>query len=228
MDTNVIRDKIKKLLALSASSNEAEAKAALMKAHELMGRYKLSIVELEDKKDATVIVLDSGLTATKITGTYMFRLAHVIAEACLCRSVLSRVKGDKTYSLRIAGFEDDAIICKDMFSFVASFLKRQVDKQTRYYTQRGVSAKEKRAIIDGYTLGFVAGLKENLDKQKDTSEWGLVMVEPSEVKDFVEANFKGRTTTNGKVIDNDSYARGVKDGKDFNVMGYSNKKISCA
>lgn len=39
------RDKIKKFLALAESPNESEAKAALLKARELMAEHKLSEAE---------------------------------------------------------------------------------------------------------------------------------------------------------------------------------------
>ena len=40
------REKIKKLLALSESSNEHEAKSALLKAKKLMAEHKLSLIHI--------------------------------------------------------------------------------------------------------------------------------------------------------------------------------------
>lgn len=42
------REKIKKLLALAESPNEHEAKAALLKAKELMAEHKLSEMDVKD------------------------------------------------------------------------------------------------------------------------------------------------------------------------------------
>ena len=42
------REKIKKLLALSESSNEHEAKSALLKAKKLMAEHKIAEIDLED------------------------------------------------------------------------------------------------------------------------------------------------------------------------------------
>ncbi|SCW68249.1 Protein of unknown function [Lachnospiraceae bacterium C10] len=47
--TESIEEKIKKLLALSQSSNPNEAKAALLKAQDLMLKYNLSIDYETDK-----------------------------------------------------------------------------------------------------------------------------------------------------------------------------------
>ena len=43
------KEKIKKLLALARSNNEHEARAAMLKAREIMGRYKLTEADLEEK-----------------------------------------------------------------------------------------------------------------------------------------------------------------------------------
>ena len=47
MDNSQIKNKIRKLLNLSSSSVEAEAQAALLKARELMMKYKLSLMILQ-------------------------------------------------------------------------------------------------------------------------------------------------------------------------------------
>ena len=46
-----IKDKIAKLLALAESPNEAEAKAALLKARELMAKNKLTPEECKEQKN---------------------------------------------------------------------------------------------------------------------------------------------------------------------------------
>ena len=45
-----IKDKIAKLLALAESPNEAEAKAALLKARELMAKNKLTPKECQNRR----------------------------------------------------------------------------------------------------------------------------------------------------------------------------------
>lgn len=44
------KEKIRKLLALAESPNEHEARAALLKARELMAEYKLTEAEIKDAK----------------------------------------------------------------------------------------------------------------------------------------------------------------------------------
>lgn len=226
MDMNNIRDKVNKLLALSASPNEAEAKAALLKAHELIGRYKLTMVELEDKPTHNIVTLDTDITTTKYKTGYLFVLSNVIARACLCRALFTHYKGGRTHKIKFVGFEEDARIGVDIFTFVARFLKGELAKQERFYTSRGVKGKDKKARLDGYALGFAQGIKEAIDLQRDTSEWGLVMVTPKEVDDYMSANYTEKTKLNQNRLDGDAYARGVRDGKAFNVNGHSMKQIA--
>lgn len=48
------KDKIRKLLALAESPSEAEAKAALLKARELMAKHKLTQADLGEAKGREV------------------------------------------------------------------------------------------------------------------------------------------------------------------------------
>ena len=48
LELEKIADKIRKLFALSQSSNEAEASAAAAKAQEMLTRHNLSIASLQD------------------------------------------------------------------------------------------------------------------------------------------------------------------------------------
>lgn len=47
-DNNKIIDKIEKLISLSGSSNENEARAAMMKAQELMAKYEIKREQLNE------------------------------------------------------------------------------------------------------------------------------------------------------------------------------------
>ena len=60
-----IRDRIAKLLALSESPNEHEAKAALLKARELMATHKLRPEDVLDAKEQKVIRKQSEPAAQK-------------------------------------------------------------------------------------------------------------------------------------------------------------------
>ena len=74
-----IKDRISKILALAESPNENEARAALLKARELMAKYKLQPEDLEKKKGSKVVRKLTGLTCTQMTDSWMLTLSALIA-----------------------------------------------------------------------------------------------------------------------------------------------------
>ena len=65
MDNRNHKERIRKILALAESPNEHEAKAALLKARQLMAEHKLSESEIRDTGKSNVLEVDSGLTCSK-------------------------------------------------------------------------------------------------------------------------------------------------------------------
>ena len=74
-----IRDKIAKLLALADSPSEAEARAALLKARELMAKHKLRPEEIKKAENVKVIKETIGVSCTGMTDPWMPNLTAVIA-----------------------------------------------------------------------------------------------------------------------------------------------------
>ena len=59
------KEKIKKLLALAESDNENEAKAALLKAKELMAQHKIEEADLEDAQNKKVVRVKQSLPVAR-------------------------------------------------------------------------------------------------------------------------------------------------------------------
>ncbi len=74
------REKIKKLLALSESSNEHEAKSALLKAKKLMAEHKIAEIDLKDIDKKKVIHTTTEFRCSKRREAWMIGLATTIAE----------------------------------------------------------------------------------------------------------------------------------------------------
>lgn len=77
------REKIKKLLALSESSNEHEAKSALLKAKKLMAEHKIAEVDLEDIGKKKVVRITTEFDCSKRREAWMISLGAIIAENAL-------------------------------------------------------------------------------------------------------------------------------------------------
>lgn len=74
------KDKIRKLLALAQSPEEAEAKAALLRARELMAQHKLTEADLEEAKKQAVRDVKTDITCSKRRDPWIVGLSAVIGE----------------------------------------------------------------------------------------------------------------------------------------------------
>lgn len=88
-----IKDKIAKLLALAESPNEAEAKAALLKARELMAKNKLTPEECQKQKNQKVVKDFTDIQCTAMTNPWAASLSAVIADNYCCRAINRKRKG---------------------------------------------------------------------------------------------------------------------------------------
>lgn len=86
MATN-IKDKIAKLLALAESPNENEAKAALLKARELMAEHKLRPEDVKKAKKEKVIRKVLDITCTAMTNPWAASLLRCCCGALLLPSL---------------------------------------------------------------------------------------------------------------------------------------------
>ena len=209
------KEKIKKLLSLAQSDNENEAKAALLKAQELMIKNKISEKDLEDVKKQKVKTLSTGLTYSSRKNRYVLKLSEVIAENYCCVKYASKEYGKQTRNLVIAGFEDDVEICMEVLTKAVETI---VYNAKKLVYKKGYTSKQKKIIMDSYADGFVKGLKEMYDKQRkiNEDEWGLVLVIPKDVSDILIGMSK-RTLKNKDLTDKDAYEKGTYDGINFKV-----------
>lgn len=115
MATN-IKDKIAKLLALAESPNENEAKAALLKARELMAEHKLRPEEVVKADKVKVIREVLDVTCTAMTNPWAVSLSAIIAEHYCCRAYRNRGAGCKTNRIGLVGLEEDFEIAKRISS----------------------------------------------------------------------------------------------------------------
>lgn len=213
MATN-IKDKIAKLLALAESPNENEARAALLKARELMAEHKLRPEEIKKAENVKVVRELLDVTCTAMTNPWACALSAVIAEHYCCRAYRNRGSGRKLNQIGLVGLEDDFEIAKRIFLYaydcVMSYIKREIKKDP---TDPPGTYREK---CNAYGWGFVQGVKAAFEKQdEENREWGLVLVVPQAVDDSMKD--MGKASTFGRIHDNHiSYrAKGYKDRTEF-------------
>lgn len=136
-----IRDKIAKLLALADSPSEAEARAALLKARELMAKHKLRPEEIKKAENVKVIKETIGVSCTGMTDPWMPNLTAVIAGHYCCCSFRQTIKGKKTKHIGLVGLEDDFAICKSVVLYAIDCIQA---------TKKGDRGGEQGAPADLY------------------------------------------------------------------------------
>lgn len=210
------KDKIRKLLALAESPEEAEAKAALLRARELMAKHKLTEADLEEAKKQTVRNVLTDITCSKRRDPWIVSLTAVIGESYCCKGYRNHTKGRQTQTAGFIGLEDDVEICVAIFKYAVdcirtgvNAIKKELDGYYSWYIKQQ---------CDSYGYGFVNGIEAALKGQDEEKhdDWGLVLVMPKEVQDASQylgkEEFKARTEN---TIDPKAYAQGYEQGKEF-------------
>lgn len=199
--------KIKDCLALAESPNEHEARAALLKARELMAKHKVSEQELNGTKEQEVVRKKTGIDYSPRRDPWVYELAGVIALHHCCRNAQIREKGRQVAEILFIGFEEDVAVCIDVFRYAVDCV--------RSMTKRLKKDKSVKAA-DGYGFGFAVGLKEAYDKQSEEG-WGLVLVVPEAVDASMKGMKKKSNPSQSKLNESDSrmFIKGVQDGRKF-------------
>ncbi|MBS6601369.1 MAG: DUF2786 domain-containing protein [Clostridium sp.] len=214
MNTEIII-KIKKLLSLSKSPNENEAKLAMLKVQELLVKYKLSLTEVINYKEQKSNVVKEESNITFRTAKWKANLARIIAENYGCYSYF---RTNKTHMIMFLGNEEDAYICKLAFEYAIDSIEATFKRIKKEYIKQGTSIK---GLKTNYALGFIDGLKIAFDKQKEThKEWSLVLVKDKAVEEaYNNMNFSRTINTHCEPLTcfYDVYDKGFQDGERFNL-----------
>ena len=183
-----INEKIKKLLRLSKSDNEYEARLALARARKLMAEYKLDIKDFDDT-NKKVIKKVTDMYYTGYKNTYRLHLVNAIAERYCCAHYISSKKGSTKKYIALMGYEEDIDIVINLLKYADSCINNwfSIKKKEDYL---GCSNEYLNGLKNDYGSGFAEGLSVLLDEQmkcEENQEWGLVMVVPEEATKYVES-----------------------------------------
>lgn len=210
-----VKEKIALLLNLASNNpSENEARAALLKARELMAKHKLRPEECQKTDKVKVIREVLGVTCTALTNPWACALSAVIAEHYCCCAYRQHAGGKRTQYIGLVGLEDDFEIAKRVFLYaydcVTSACKSQIKRDP--YDPPGTY----REKCNAYGWGFVQGVERAFTEQDEQNqEWGLVLVVPQAVTDSMAD--MGKKTSYGKMKGGHSDYRsmGYQDGRKF-------------
>lgn len=206
MTKEKILAKIKRLLELSNSSknnSEEEAKAAMLKAQELMAKYEVSIEEVSAEEEQQFAHEECE---HKWDYGYRIPLGVALANNFRCKVYLSGK------SVVFMGHSIDAKICKETFEFAYKFIMK---KGNQIYNKKYAMGHVTKGVFNSYALGFIRGLKEALEVQSKA----LIIVTPPDVEcefiEFTKGCKESKSRTNTTRLDFATYNEGVRDGRQF-------------
>ena len=191
-----VAEKIRKLLAKASSNNEHEASAALLKARELMAKYKIDERSVQDAAPRENVLNHRKYeeeSYSAVRNTWFIRLSQTIAENHCCARYSNSITGRTTYYTVFTGLDDDPAAALEIFSYAVQHIHSQVKEYGRYIREAGIypAAEIKDRIrtweasyADGFTRGLSAKYAEQV-KQDSSGSLALMVVQPAEVKDFM-------------------------------------------
>lgn len=220
-DTDKIIDKIEKLIALSGSDNENEAKSAMLKAQELMAKHEIKMDQINPDRQKEQRVV--SYTSPSFRDDWVIDLACLIAQNFRCRSIIrQKRRAGGAFRIVFYGFDDDALISINIFNYAVEVIRKRMQTLRAIYNEAGREFGRNEKM--NYTEGFNSGLYRNFEDQKKQNEsFALALLVPEEVNSFVEnipglENYQERKFERRR--EHDLLRRfGYSDGKNFQNAG---------
>ena len=206
-----IKDRIRKLLALSSSPHEAEAAAALAKAHELLLRHGLTMSEISTGesgiRELTVVIKAS-------IDPWEEKLLKCILSATFTEAL--KTSGDNEEELIIIGREANIVTAKILYEYLHETIVRKC-------TTFSGSIED----LESFRIGMVDSLDRKFqDRNKGLrtaaiSKEMIVALEherSSENRRYIEEQY-GKPDTSGTWygVDPNSYGLGKAIGKKISI-----------
>lgn len=213
-----ILDRIRRLLALSTSSNEHEAALAASKAQDLLLKYNLEMSQIEQTVEDEV---ERWNFLNPLTETWLDVLINGIATNNMCRVIRGKgykdgqregdkfIPGKEVRHYYMFGKKPNLEVTVYMYSYLAAEIDR--------LTPVGQTAKYVRAFRLGAAAKVAERMKEELKTFQSTEETkALVVVTDKAVAERLKQDFPRTTTSSISIGDSRGYHDGQAAGKTIN------------
>jgi hypothetical protein len=120
-ETDRVVERIRKLLALSASSNPNEAAAAAEKAVELAQRHNLDVAQIEGCGSDPYVERSCDVGGAS---QWRWLLMSAVARANFCRALRRREGGRLLASMFVIGEPHNVAVCEFLFAYLAREIER--------------------------------------------------------------------------------------------------------
>lgn len=221
MDTQVIIERVKKLLSLSQSSNLHEASAAAAAANKLIDQYRISQEDLSDKEEEIVedtsYIYENGRAVYWKSGLVLFLANHY--GCAVINKVGCGLNGRRTNNYQIIGRKSDIQITRYMFNWLLLESQRLSKKEC---------VGKGHKFSNSYCTGFVCGINEQLVKSRQelkqqVDEKSIVALDSrvQKAKEFMREKYHPTNDSSKRQssIDASAYSSGFSQGKSFHLGG---------
>ena len=213
-----IIERIKKLLFLADSNNVNESESAMLKAQELMAKYKLSMKDITVEEEKNTVVDEVTNFEYTVRTQWKGSLAVVIAENFGCDAYVqfTTKNGRKNkFEICLVGEAENIEVVKVIYEYALKVCNERISKIQKEYKKKGLSTS---GIQANYGIGFTNGLKVNYAEQlKKNQEWGLVVIKSEAVVNYIEKKEFVKNNSRAKYRRNEHFENGYSDGKKFNT-----------
>jgi len=199
MTRDKVIERIRKLLALSTSSNKNEASTASSHARRLMERHGLTEADVTDaSQDGMMFELSMG--AVGFGARWKFVLVAAVAQAFHCDVV--GLRSAKRRKVRMVGLKKDTEVAARIFKYLLVEIEKLVRSESRNPPDEllievalGVEQHSYRTYLDSFRRGAVSAIMLKLAQSEHApahpSSKTLTVTESrrSKAKDYIKSKF---------------------------------------
>jgi hypothetical protein len=216
-DHSKIMSRVKKLLALAESGNQHEAEAAMLKAHELIGKYNIEMIETG--RNRNFISVFAGQPALRHFRD-IYHLANLLQDFYFVRGiwvpayVLEKEKMGSV--LEISGTLKNIEIAGYVYDFIQHFISY---RWREYIKTKALNRHRRTDFAVGIIEGFRTKLETiNLPAAKNSNQRALISVADSLLEAYFSRKYP-RTTrirrSNSRHHDPSILKDGIREGKNL-------------
>lgn len=212
--------KVKKLLALSTSSNVHEAATAVSLANKLIDEYRLSTSDISDNEEVDCLIEDPEPiyeTGRQIHWKVSLIMTLTAHYGCATYNLPDYSSGRMVSRIKLVGRQSDIQIVRYMYSWLHLECQRLSE----------LNGKGKgKVFIQSYCLGFVSGIAEQLKKSREaikneTNSTALVNLDSRgiEARKFLESLHNLKSTKSNSYYQKDvsAFLSGQIQGKNTHL-----------
>lgn len=198
-------EKIRKLLALGESSSEAEANAAIAKAHELLKMYNLELSDISEKQEIEQKIIEDGGRQKEWRRVLMTG----VSGSCYCAFITQRRRDG--YHYRLYGRSGNIKTAEIMYQYLIDTIKRLCEK-TYIETGKGISKAE-------YCFGMAVRISERLQEtiERELEECTALVPVSTEADEFAKKDCNPVPSKNRSKEPTRSMMIGYQHGNDVQL-----------